>query len=144
MTIKPGQVLNPRGAKRKEITAVGLRAVTKYASKGVHEYTLAHLLNMDPDTFAARKKDTPKLVAAIQRGRALWHDRCVARLDKHAEKSFIPDMFTLKSKFGWREGDPEGEHRPTIVINLPTAMPLKTFLTVEPDPAPKLLERKRG
>ncbi len=126
--------------------------MTKYAAKGVHERTLAAILDCDPDTFTALKKRDPRVVAAIEIGRAQWHDRCAATINKAAERQWIPALAILKNRFGWRENDTPTDTRATVIINLPGAANPADYvrgLTVDAErealPAPKIVAQvKRG
>ena len=119
-TYKVGVSGNPEGRPPRVLTPKELRSVEALAAKGFHEVTMAAVLGMSGPAWIARKRDTPALVEAIERGRAKYHDYHVAILNRYAAKgAWVASLATLKSKFGWREGDTPGEMRPQVIINLP-------------------------
>ena len=117
---KKGEVSNPNGRPPRVLKPIELRRVEALAARGFHEITMATVLGMSGPSWLARKRDTPALVEAIARGRARYHDYHVNILNKYAAKgAWVASLATLKSKFGWREGDTPGEMRPQVIINLP-------------------------
>lgn len=64
----------------------------------------------------------PALDAALQRGLASLEAELVGHLLTAARNgAFVPALFLLKTRFGYREGDAP-ESKPNVIINLPGAM----------------------
>jgi hypothetical protein len=61
---------------------------------------------MGKDAFRAAKRRDPAVQDAIDRGRAVEHDRLVGVLHEQAMAGqYVPAMFLLKARHGYREGD---------------------------------------
>lgn len=58
------------------------------------------------DAFRAAKRRDPAVQEAIDRGRAVEHDKLVGVLhDLPMEGQYVPAMFLLKARHGYREGE---------------------------------------
>jgi hypothetical protein len=71
------------------------------------------------------------------------HDALVNVLFERAMKGdIVPNLFLLKTRFGYREGDQPQDQQPRIIINLPgAAASLDDWakaITVAPGPVPLL------
>ena len=84
----------------------GLKIVEELAARGVAEATMAKALRMGKDAFRAAKRRDPAVQEAIDRGRAVEHDKLVGVLhDLAMEGQYVPAMFLLKARHGYREGE---------------------------------------
>lgn len=84
----------------------GLKIIEELAGRGVAEMTIAKALRMSRDAFRQAKRRDPAVQEALDRGRAVEHDKLVGVLHEQAMKgAFVPAIFLLKSRFGYREGD---------------------------------------
>jgi hypothetical protein len=60
------------------------------------------------------------------------HDALVGKLyEKAMRGQDVPILFLLKTVFGYAEGAPLGDARPQVIINLPAAVPLEQYRTIE-------------
>jgi hypothetical protein len=83
--------------------------VERHAARGLAEYQIAAQLGVSQDTFTARKRDTPEVEAALQRGR----QRAIGEIENvafEAAKKAGEDpryttamIFWLKARAGWKE-----------------------------------------
>jgi len=61
---------------------------------------------MGKDAFRAAKRRDPAVQDAIERGRAVEHDKLVGVLhDLAMGGQYVPAIFLLKARHGYREGD---------------------------------------
>ncbi len=137
-----GEVHNPKGAPRKTLSNADLAAVTKLAAKGVREQDIARAVGVGATTWQRLKHEHPEVQAALDSGRQVMHDALVGKLFERAMKGdIVPNLFLLKTVFGYREGDEPSETRPQITINLPGALPLSAFqgVTIEQTSEPPAL-----
>lgn len=87
------------------IGARGLKIVEELAAKGVVLDTIAKALRMSHDTLEQCRRRQPEVQAALDRGRGVLHDELVNLLVQQARAGqFVPAMFLLKTRFGYREG----------------------------------------
>lgn len=122
MKFLPGQSGNLAGRTPKTVPSSKLQLITKLAARGVREKDIArHVADMSEATWIAYKRDHPELVAAIDAGRQVMHDALVGRMYESAMNGDQrAGEFLLRAVFGYRDqGDPPGEARPQVVINLP-------------------------
>lgn len=112
----------------------GLKIVEELAARGVAEATMAKALRMGKDAFRAAKRRDPAVQEAIDRGRAVEHDKLVGVLhDLAMEGQYVPAMFLLKARHGYREGEQfEANVNLSIdtggVVVLPPKMSMEEFL----------------
>lgn len=67
---------------------------------------MAKALRMGKDAFRAAKRRDPAVQDAIDRGRAVEHDKLVGVLHYLAMGGqYVPAIFLLKARHGYREGD---------------------------------------
>ena len=132
------------------IGAKGLKIVEALAAKGCLMETIAKALRMSHDTLEACRRRQPEVQAALDRGRGVLHDELVSLLVQQARAGqFVPAMFLLKSRFGYKEGaqlDVNVEHGGVLVV--PAEMTVEEWLArqqaegnlvdVTPQPAPAL------
>ena len=89
----------------------------------------------------------PELKDAMDQGRDscehVLHNKLYRLATEGAGKeSMVAAMFLLKCKFGWREGDQqEPGNRVSVTFNIPAAMPLDKFMTVENEQSDNRAER---
>ena len=91
------------------ITPLGVEMVEELASRGCHVTTIAAALGMSRDGWMACRKRQPEVEEAYQRGLAVEHDKLVAMLHEQAAAGqYVPAMFLLKARHGYREGEAVG------------------------------------
>jgi hypothetical protein len=94
------------GAPSYRVGRKGLKIIEELSARGVAEATIAKALRMGKDAFRAAKRRDPAVQEAIDRGRAVEHDRLVGVLHEQAMAGqYVPAMFLLKARHGYREGD---------------------------------------
>lgn len=112
------------------IGAKGLRIIEAMAAKGCLLETIAKALRMSHDTLEACRRRQPEVQAALDRGRGVLHDELVSILVQQARAGqFVPAMFLLKSRFGYKEGaqlDVNVEHGGVLVV--PAEMTVEQYL----------------
>lgn len=87
----------------------------------------------------------PELKEAFEQGRederrTLHNKLYRAATEGEGRDALIAAMFLLKSRHGYREGEPvEDGARTHITFNLPAAMPLEQFMTIEHGPTTQRL-----
>jgi hypothetical protein len=89
-------------------------------------------MGMSHNTFRKLRQADQHIQDALDAGRQVMHDKLVGRLYERAmgkdQASIAALIFILKAKFGYRDnGDETGEQRPSVIINLPSALPLSSF-----------------
>ncbi|ABD55812.1 hypothetical protein [Jannaschia sp. CCS1] len=115
----------------------GLKIVEELAARGVAEATMAKALRMGKDAFRAAKRRDPAVQEAIDRGRAVEHDKLVGVLhDLAMEGQYVPAMFLLKARHGYREGEQfEANVNLSIdtggVLVVPNKMSMEEFLEAQ-------------
>ncbi len=118
----------------------GLQIVEELAARGVAEATIAKALRMGKDGFRGVRRRQPEVQEALDRGRAIEHDRLVGKLfDTAMEGNVVAGIFLLKARHGYREGEPleGGTSNVQVNINLPSAMSpdeYRTMVGVNPNP----------
>ena len=127
-----------------DLAAIGHSVVGIAAALEASKETLARWLDEDPALKEAFE-------AGRERERQALHGVLYRLATEHNDK--IAAMFLLKARHGYREGEPvESSTGPRVVINLPGAMPLGAFVSVENDadgrvqrvPNPAALAAARG
>ena len=112
------------------IGAKGLKIIEAMAAKGCLLETIAKALRMSHDTLEACRRRQPEVQAALDRGRGVLHDELVSILVQQARAGqFVPAMFLLKSRFGYKEGaqlDVNVEHGGVLVV--PAEMTVEQYL----------------
>lgn len=126
------------GAPSYRVGRKGLKIIEELSARGVAEATIAKALRMGKDAFRAAKRRDPAVQEAIDRGRAVEHDRLVGVLHEQAMAGqYVPAMFLLKARHGYREGDAfEANVNVSIgtggVLLLPTKQSVEEFLAENP------------
>lgn len=93
------------GAPHYKVGRKGLKIIQDLAARGVAEMTIARALGMSRDAFRQAKRRDPAVQDALDAGRAVEHDKLVGVLhDAAMAGQFVPAIFRLKSRFGYREG----------------------------------------
>lgn len=93
------------GAPHYRVGRKGLKIIQDLAARGVAEMTIARALGMSRDAFRQAKRRDPAVQEALDAGRAVEHDKLVGVLhDAAMAGHFVPAIFLLKSRFGYREG----------------------------------------
>jgi hypothetical protein len=91
------------GAPSYRVGRKGLKIIEELSARGVAEATIAKALRMGKDAFRAAKRRDPAVQEAIDRGRAVEHDRLVGVLHEQAMAGqYVPAMFLLKARHGYR------------------------------------------
>ena len=124
--------------------------VRELASEGHSTVGIAERFNVSVDTFNRWTDEDPELKFALAKGRErerfTLHNSLYLAATEGGNASAA--MFLLKSRHGYREGDQtEQGNRVNIVFQLPGAMPLEQFTTIESSPTapgsfPVNIERK--
>ena len=115
----------------------GLKVIEELAARGVAEATMAKTLRMGKDAFRAAKRRDPAVQDAIDRGRAVEHDKLVGVLhDLAMGGQYVPAIFLLKARHGYREGDAfEANVNLSVntggVIVVPNKMTMEQFLEAQ-------------
>jgi hypothetical protein len=110
-------------------TERAIGAAEAAAAAGVGIAGLAALLGCSREALRQMRERQPELDAAIERGNASNEFELVSLLMQAARKgAFVPALFLLKAKHGYREGEPPESSRPNVIINLPSALPLDEYL----------------
>jgi hypothetical protein len=133
----------------------GLKMIEELAARGVAEATMAKALRMGKDAFRAAKRRDPAVQEAIDRGRAVEHDKLVGILHGLATAGqYVPAMFLLKARHGYREGEQAGANvnvniNTRGVLVVPQQQSVEDFLRDNPAaPAPirdlDLIEGRKG
>ena len=133
----PPGVSGSYGGPRKMLPANGLQTITALATKGVREKDIARAVGMSVPTWIKYKADFPEALAALEDGQQAMHDALIGKLfEKAMGGDIVALLFTLKSRFAYREGDEPSEVRPQVIINLPGATSVQQYahgITIEPD-----------
>lgn len=112
------------------IGAKGLKIIEEMAAKGCLLETIAKVLRISHDTLEACRRRQPEVQAALDRGRGVLHDELVGILVQQARAGqFVPAMFLLKSRFGYKEGaqlDVNVDHGGVLVV--PAEMTVEQYL----------------
>ena len=122
---------------RKDPPAGAAERIYELASLGFKHVGIAAGLEVSPKTFNKWLDDQPDLKEAFDRGRETERQALhnVLYLLATEQKDKIAAMFLLKARHGYREGDQSEQDSGTrITINLPGAMPLDKFVTIENEP----------
>lgn len=110
------------------VTERGIGAVEAAAAAGVGIAGIAALLGISREALRRVRERQPELDEALSRGNANNEAELVSLLMEQARNgAFVPAMFLLKTKHGYREGDAP-EQRPNVVINLPGALGMQQYL----------------
>lgn len=132
---------------RIEPTAEDIEKIEQWAKEGCAQVEMARGLGVSKDLLSRWRTDHPAVADALEIGKATLH---TALRSKLVEKALAGDtvslLFALKCLFGWREGDQsDSANRVSVTFNIPAALPLDKFMSVEndnrterlPDPATK-------
>jgi len=113
----------------------GLKVIEELAARGVAEATMAKALRMGKDAFRAAKRRDSAVQEAIDRGRAVEHDKLVGVLhDLAMAGQYVPAMFLLKARHGYREGEQVGVNVNIDtggVLVVPNKMTMEEFLEAQ-------------
>lgn len=119
------RVVNAEGKSEWRVGRRGLKIVEELAARGVAVPTIAKALRMGKETFRRVRDRQPEVQEALDRGRAIEHDRLVAKLHELAmDGNVTAVIFALKARHSYREGEPleGGGSAVQVNINLPSAM----------------------
>lgn len=133
---------------KKTPPADALERIRALAADGWSVRGIAAHLGTCQDTMRDRWfVEFPELREAFELGREDERQALHNRLYRMAtegtgKEAAIAAMFLLKARHGYREGDQQDQaNRVAITFNIPAAMPLDQFMTVENDPASNRTER---
>ena len=144
-SFKSSNRANPSGRPQKEVATRDLPVITKLAAKGVREKDIARAVGVSEPTWLRIKRDCPEVVAALDAGRQVMHDALVGKLyEKAMRGQDVPILFLLKTVFGYAEGTALGDARPQVIINLPSAVPMEQYRTIEGEAAMNLPATVKG
>lgn len=120
------------GRPRKQPPVDAAKKIEDFAAQGRGIVAVAVMLGTSRETLRRWMADDPALVEAFERGKE--HERhelhsIMMRDARDGEKPNINAMFLLKTRHGYREGDPgEQPNRINITFNLPGALSREDFL----------------
>lgn len=87
------------------VTPTGIAIIKKMAANGCKLETIAGALGCSHDALESCRRRQPEVQDALDAGRAVMHDELVDILMQQARAgAFVPAIFLLKSRFGYREG----------------------------------------
>lgn len=113
----------------------GIKIIEAMSAKGCHQETIAKVLRISHDTLLACRRRQPEVQAALERGMAVQHDELVEILMKQArEGQFVPAMFLLKTRFGYKEGvqiDANLNVNHSGVLVVPAEMTVEQYLAMK-------------
>ena len=90
---------------RKVYPDTGLAIIRKMAANGCKLESIAGALGCSHDALQSCRNRQPEVQDALDAGRAVMHDELVDILMQQARAgAFVPAIFLLKSRFGYREG----------------------------------------
>lgn len=151
------RVVNAAGKSEWMVTEAGLSVVEELSARGCSVVTIARALGFGKDAFRSVRNRQPEVEEALENGRAREHDRLVGLLHAQAEEGqYVPAMFLLKTRFGYREGEPfEANVNVSVntggVIVVPDKMSMEDFLAerreagmLDHAPRPGTVERVPG
>jgi hypothetical protein len=109
------------------VTERGLGAAQAAAAAGVPLTGIATMLGCSPSAMRACRERQPTLDEALTAGLSSLEYELVGLLMKAARKgAFVPALFLLKAKFGYRDSTPpvpDGGPRTTNVFMVPSMSP---------------------
>ena len=115
------------------IGAKGLKIIEEMSAKGCLLETIAKVLRISHDTLEACRRRQPEVQTALDRGRGVLHDELVSILVQQARAGqFVPAMFLLKSRFGYKEGaqlEVTVDHGGVLVV--PADMTVQQYLEMK-------------
>jgi len=112
------------GRPKKVIPADKLPIIQELAARGVSERSIAAACGVHDNTVFLRiRREQPEVQAALDRGRAVEHDKLVGVLFDAATKdgNIVAAMFLLKARHGYKEGEQQTQ-QVSVNITLPGAM----------------------
>lgn len=112
------------GRPKKVVPADKLPIIQELAARGVSEKSIAAACGVHDNTVFSRiKREQPEVQEALDRGRAVEHDKLVGVLFDAATKdgNIVAAMFLLKARHGYKEGEQQTQ-QVSVNIALPGAM----------------------
>lgn len=123
---KKGTSGNPKGMAPMVLNRSLLPTIKQLAARGVREVDIARACDIHPTTWQRIKNEDAQVAEAFAAGRQKMHDSLVNVLYQNAMKGqLVPALFLLKCVFHYREDSPA--ETPSIVINLPSAIPATNY-----------------
>ena len=117
----------------------------KWAADGTPQKVMARRLGVGVVTLKRWLEENERLQAAYDEGVEEEHQVLLASLRSHMAGSPTPAIFLLKTRHGYREGDPAGQaNRTSVTINLPGAATREQWTqarVIEPDT--KVIDHER-
>lgn len=117
------------GRPKKNPTDAQLERIEELSAVGAKETAMARVVGVSHDTWARWKKESPRLVEALDRGRADLCEKLVGALVKRALDPKNPSgmaaaAFLLKNLAGWSDqGRPDTPaNQVAVVVQLPAAL----------------------
>jgi hypothetical protein len=129
----PEDKLSPAGRPRIEPQPGAAEVIEKACKTGASRQGVAMALGISNHVLARWLSEYPDIKEAFERGRErerkVLHDALTAAATKG---NIVAAIFLLKARHGYREGDQgDSANRVSITFNMPGAMPLDKFMTVE-------------
>ena len=125
-------VRDPAQHGKVSVTDKGRELITDMAAEGQNLVAIAHSLSISKSTFAELRKRDEHTADAYELGLSRFEHECVQGLlaasRGELKGSFVPLIFMLKAKCGWREGEKKDTlQQSNVVINLPAPMSLRDY-----------------
>ena len=118
----------PKGRPPKQPPAGTADRIERLVATGLTQIGVSRLLGTSAETFRRWLKEYPELQDAYDAGSAKIEHEMFNVLYRAAKKGHvIAAIYLTKARFGWREGEIPPASSPTIIINLPGAMPLAAY-----------------
>lgn len=127
----------PPPAPRKEPPPDAAERIHALAADGWSQRGIARHLGISVDLLRDRWfVEYPELREAMDQGReeerhALHNRLYRMAMEGEGRDAAIAAMFLLKARHGYREGDTREDGRVAVTFNMPAAMPLDKFVTIE-------------
>lgn len=137
-----GAYCRPPPAPRKDPPPDAVERIRALAAEGWSIRGIASAFGIGYDLLAGRWfEEYPELREAMEAGReeerhALHNRLFRMAMEGEGRDAVIAAMFLLKARHGYREGDAQTDGRVAVTFNMPAALPLDKFVTIENDPEP--------
>jgi hypothetical protein len=117
-----------RGRALKLPPANAAQRIEGLVAKGLTKLGVARSLGTSADTFRRWLKEAPALQEAFDLGNDKVEFEMFNVLYRAAKKgNIVAAIYLTKARFGWREGETPPGSSPSVIINLPGAMPLEVY-----------------
>jgi hypothetical protein len=129
ITLPTAPLVEREGRDATIVTAAGIEAVRILAAAGRTQNSIASALGIGRSTLKACFERQEAVRLAYEAGNAADEQFWLDVLRSAAAKgAFIPAMFILKSRHGYRENDAAPDTRPNVTIVLPDALSPEQYM----------------